>query len=57
MKIKFTHTFEVDPKEYPNLSASKIRDEFISTATSYMQHIEEETRNYLADENVIEKRN
>jgi hypothetical protein len=50
-KVKFTYTFEFDPKKFPNLTTEEIREEFLSTALSYMSHIEEETVNYLADIN------
>lgn len=56
MKIKFNWSFEVDRKQYPNLSAEQIRDHFVSCAESYMQQVEEETLNLLADVNIENKK-
>jgi flagellar assembly factor FliW len=56
MKIKFDYTFEVDRKKFPNLTAEEIRDHFVSCAMSYMQHVEEETLNLLADVNIENKK-
>jgi flagellar assembly factor FliW len=56
MKIKFNWSFEVDRKKFPNLTAEQIRDHFISCAESYMQQVEEETLNLLADVNIENKK-
>ncbi|MFA1510042.1 hypothetical protein ACDN41_12500 [Priestia aryabhattai] len=51
MKIKYTRVFEVDPKQFPNLTAKEIREHFVSCADSYMQQVEQETISLMHDEN------
>lgn len=52
MIIRYERKFEVDLSEYPNLTAKEIREHFTDCADSYMQQVEEETKNLLADENL-----
>lgn len=52
MKIKLTTTIEIDEKKYPNLSKSIIRGEITGCFDGYMQAVEQETKNLLADMNV-----
>lgn len=52
MIIRFDYSFEVDESKFSNLTKKEIREHFKSCATSYMQQVEEETLNLLADENV-----
>ncbi|WP_010498513.1 hypothetical protein [Paenibacillus elgii] len=53
MKIKLQVTLEIDEKLYPNLTKEVIRGELQGNFDVYLQQIEEETKNLLADMNCL----
>ena len=55
VKVKLSVTIEIDEKKYPNLSKTKIKSELQGCFDGYMQQVEEETKNLLADMNVEAK--
>jgi hypothetical protein len=55
MKVKLTVTIEINEKDYPNLTKETIRQQFQGNFDTYMQQVEEETKNLLADMNTEAK--
>ena len=56
MKVKLAVTIEIDEKDYPNLTKDIIRQQLQGNFDTYMQQVEEETKNLLADMNVEARR-